>query len=86
MMAVVFCTRFPQQTLGFLAYQTTIIRAERNYEGTQWVSYGRRYRRVALVRKDLNRLVPDAHLYNEAFTQLSSAARIVCKTTMSRRP
>ena len=45
LMAAVLCTRFPQKAPELLAYKATIIRAERNYEGTQWVSYDRRYRR-----------------------------------------
>ena len=35
LMAVVICSRFPQKAPELLAYQATIIRAERNYEDTQ---------------------------------------------------
>ena len=68
LMAAVICTRFPHKAPELLAYQAAIVRAERNYEGTYWVSYDRQYRREALARKDLNWSVPDARLYNEAFT------------------
>ena len=67
LMAAVLCTRFPHKAPELLAYQAAIVRAERNYEGTQWVSYDRRYRREALARKDLNWSVPDPCLYSEAF-------------------
>ena len=42
-----------------------LIRAERNYEGKQWVAYDRQFR---FARKDLDWSVPDPRLYNEAFT------------------
>ena len=45
-----------------------ISRAERNYEGKRWVSYGRQFRREAPARRDLNWMVTDPRLYNEAFT------------------
>ena len=67
-MADIICTRFPHKAPELLAYQAPIVCTERNYEGTQWVSYDRRYWREALVQKDLNWSVPDACLYNEAFT------------------
>ena len=51
-----------------LAYQTTILRAARNYEGTTWVAYDRQFCREALARKDLNWSATDSRLYNEAFT------------------
>lgn len=39
-------------TPKLLAYQATIIQAERNYEGKRWVTYDRQYKALAL--KDLN--------------------------------
>ena len=68
LMAAVICTRFPHKAPELLAYQVAIVRAECNYEGTQWVSYDLCYRREALARKDLNWSVPDPRLYSEAFT------------------
>ena len=53
-MAAILATRFPEKALELLVYQAAIIRAERNYEGKQWVAYDRQYRREALARKDLN--------------------------------
>lgn len=64
-MAAVLCTRFPEKAPELRAYQATIIRAERNYEGKMWVTYDRRQ---ALAKKDLNWSVTDPRLYNEAFT------------------
>ena len=75
MMAAVLCMRFPHKAPELFAYQATIVRTERNCEGTQWVSYDRRYRREALARKDLNWSTPDPRLYNEAFTGRAKAIR-----------
>ena len=68
MMAAILATRFPEKAPELLPYQSSIIRAERNYEGKQWVAYDRQYQREALAWKDLNWSVPNVHLYNEAFT------------------
>jgi len=67
-MAAVLATRFPEKAPELFAYQASIIRAERNYEGKQWVVYDRQFRREALAKKDLNWLTPNLCLYNEAFT------------------
>ena len=75
LMAAIICTRFPHKAPELLAYQAAIVRAERNYECTQWVSNDRRYQREALARKDLNWSVPDARLYNKAFTGRAKAIR-----------
>jgi len=53
---------------GAHGIQASIVRAERNYEGRQWVVYDRQYRWEALASKDLNWSVPNVRLYNEAFT------------------
>ena len=39
LMAALLCTRFPDKAPELFAYQATIVRAERNYEGTRWTSY-----------------------------------------------
>ena len=44
-MVAILATRFPEKAPELLAYQSSIIRAERNYEGKQWVAYDRQYRR-----------------------------------------
>ena len=73
MMAAILSTRFPEKAPELFAYQGSIIRAERNYEGKQWVVYDRQFRREALARKDLNWSVPNLRLYNEAFTGRAKA-------------
>ena len=67
-MAAILATWFPEKGPELWAYQTTILRAAHNYEGANWVAYDRQYRRDMLARKDLNWSVPNARLYNEAFT------------------
>ena len=70
--------RFPEKAPEFFAYQATVVRAERNYEGKRWVTYDRQFRREALARKDLNWSVTDSRLYNEAFT---GRARAIARCT-----
>jgi hypothetical protein len=68
LMAVLLVTRFPEKGPELWAYQTTILRAAHNYEGSNWVAYDRQFRRDKLARKDLNWSSPNVRLYNEAFT------------------
>ena len=72
-MAAILATSFPEKAPELLAYQAAIIRAERNYEGKQWVAYDRQYRREALARKDLNWSIPNIRHYNEAITGRAKA-------------
>jgi hypothetical protein len=67
-MAALLSARFPGKASELWAYQAIIVRTERDYEGKQWVSYDRQFRREALARKDLNWSVTDPRLFNEAFT------------------
>ena len=67
-MAALLVTRFPDKGPELWAYQTTILRAAHNYEGSNWVAYDRQFRRDMLARKDLNWSSTNARLYNEAFT------------------
>ena len=68
LMAAILATRFPEKASELFAYQATIVQAERNYEGKQWVAYDRQFLREALACKDLDWSVTDPRLYNEAFT------------------
>ena len=68
LMAGLLATRFPEKALELLAYQASIVRAERNFKGRRWVTYDRCYRREALAVKNLDWSVPNLRLYNEAFT------------------
>ena len=61
-------TKFPQYVGDFMAYQATIIKAHKNFEGTAWVLYDRCYRRRAAALKSLEWAKIDTALYNEAFT------------------
>ena len=61
-------TKYPQYTGEFMAYQRTIIKASRNFEGTAWVLYDRAFRRRAAATKDLKWGRTDSALYNESFT------------------
>lgn len=67
-MAALPVSRFPEKGPELWAYQTTILRAAHNYEGSNWVAYDRQFRRHMLASKDLNWSTPNPRLYNEAFT------------------
>ena len=58
----------PHHIADFMAYQRSIVRASRIFEGNAWVVYDRCYRRRAALTKDLNWAVQCTALYNEAFT------------------
>ena len=64
----VISVKFPGSVPDMMAYQKSIVRASRNFEGTAWAVYDRCYRRRAAASKDLRWSVPDSALYNEAFT------------------
>ena len=42
-MAAIITSCFPDKAPELFVYMATIVRAERNYEGKQWVAYGRCY-------------------------------------------
>ena len=67
-LVAVLATKFPQHIGDFMAYQKTIIKACKNFEGTAWVVYDRCYRRRAAATKSLEWASIDSALYNEAFT------------------
>ena len=54
--------------LEWYARMAAILKVAHAYDGSTWVSYDHQFRREMLARKDLNWSVPDARLYNEAFT------------------
>ena len=68
LMAAILATRFLDKAPELFAYQVTIMRADRNYEGKRWVKYDRQFRREALSYKDLNWSVTNSRLYNKTFT------------------
>ena len=67
-MAALITSHFTQKASELWAYQSTILKAAHNYEGSSWVAYNRQFRRDMLARKDLNWSMSNARLYNEAFT------------------
>ena len=66
---LLFCPPGSRRRLrSFFAYLASILRAERKFDDSRWVAYDRCYCREALSQKNLDWLVPNARLYNEAFT------------------
>ncbi|KAL5493374.1 hypothetical protein EMCRGX_G014550 [Ephydatia muelleri] len=76
-MAAVLMSRFPNNGPELWAYQASIVRAARKYEGTAWVAYDRQYRREALAGKCLNWSRVNPRLYSEAFTGRAKAIQLV---------
>ena len=72
-MAALLASRFPEKAPELFAYQASIVRAERNFVDRRWVAYDQCFRREALAQKNLDWSVPNARLYNEAFTGWAKA-------------
>ena len=72
-MVAVLSARYPEKASELWAYQASIVRAARNFEGSLWIGYDRQYRREALARRDLNWSQPCTRLYNDAFTGRAKA-------------
>ena len=66
-MAAVLVSRYPDKAPELFAYQATIVRASRNFEGNSWVAYNCQYRREALANRDHNWSQMNIRLFNEAF-------------------
>ena len=67
-LVAVLAKKHPQHIADFMAYQRSIIKASRNFDGAAWVVYDRCYRRRAAATKSLEWAKIDSALYNEAFT------------------
>ena len=66
-LVAVLSSRFPKQTPQLMAYQRTIVLAQRTFVGEGWIVYDTCYRRKAGVSKSLNWGDIDFTLYNETF-------------------
>ena len=63
----VLASRYPEKTPQFMAYQRTIVRAQRSFTGEGWFTYDTCYRRKAALTKSLDWANVDFTLYNETF-------------------
>ena len=81
-MAAVLCTRFPEKAPELWAYQSTIVRAAKNFEGAIWVAYDRQFRKEALGTKSLDWSVSNHRLYSDAFTGRAKAV-VRCQHCLS---
>ena len=81
-LVAVLATKHLHHISDFMAYQRTIIKASKNFEGTAWVIYDCCYRRRAAPTKSLSEANIDSALYNEAFT---SRGRVIhrCQSCLS---
>lgn len=46
-------TRYPAMVPEFMAYQSTIVKCYKDFEGLGWAQYNRAFRRQVAVTKDL---------------------------------
>ena len=60
-------TVYPAKVPELMAYQTTILRCYRDFEGAAWAQYDRAYRRQAALSKDLNWSRINTTLYSLCF-------------------
>ena len=84
-MAALLASRFPEKAPELFAYQASVVRAEHNFDYRRWVAYDRCYCREALAKKNLDWSVPNARLYNEAFTG-HARDHFASRRTTSPRP
>ena len=61
-------SRCPTYASKFMAYQRTIVHANRSFSGEGWVTYDLCYRRAAALHNHLHWSRVDFTLYNETFT------------------
>ncbi len=66
-------TKYPTFAPEFMAYQRTIVHAQRTFSGDCWSTYDMSYRRNAATRKSLQWSQIDFNLYNEIFTGAARA-------------
>ena len=60
-------TAYPGKVPDLMAYQATILRCYRDFEGPAWVQYDRAYRRQAAITKNLNWSQLNTTLYSLCF-------------------
>lgn len=60
-------TTFPAYVPEFMAYQSTIVRCYRDYDGLCWVQYDQTFRRQVAVTKSLNSSLINVTLYSLCF-------------------
>ena len=60
-------TSFSAYVPEFMAYQSTIVKCYRDYDGLSWVQYDRAFRRQAAVTKSLNWSQINGTLYSLCF-------------------
>ena len=84
-LAAALSAHYPDKAPHLMAHLRTIVRANRNFEGSAWASYDAAYRRQAANNRSVNWAIPDPALYNEAFTR---RARVIprCQFCLSDSP
>lgn len=69
-------TVYPAKVPELMAYQTTILRCYRDFEGAAWAQYDRAYRRQAALSKDLNWSRINTTLYSLCFAGRAKRGKV----------
>ena len=75
-------TAHPDEVAELMAYQTTILRCYRDFEGVAWAQYDRAYRHQAALSKDLNWSRINTTLYSLCFAGQAKRGQ-VCSHCLS---
>ena len=67
-MVAIVAQQYPAATLHLMAYQSTIVKCAKRYDGLGWVAYDMQYRQMAAQTKSLNWGMIDQSAYAEWFT------------------
>lgn len=81
-LVAVLSTAYPEKTAHFMAYQQTIIQANKNFTGEAWATYDLCYRRRAANLRSLDWGVVDQDLYSKSFTGRARSV-VRCKFCLS---
>ena len=80
-MVAILAQQYPAAIPHLMAYQSTIVKCAKRYDGLGWVAYDMQYRRTAAQTKSLNWGVIDQSAYAEWFTG-SSKTCIRCSNCL----
>ena len=82
-LVAVLSAKYPSKIGHFMAYQKTIIKAQRTFVGEGWVAYDSCFRRKAANTKNLDWGEVDLNLYNETFVGRAKVLQR-CTTCLSK--
>ena len=79
-------TVYPAKVPELMAYQTTILRCYRDFEGAAWAQYDRAYRSQAALSKDLNWSRINTTLYSLCFAGRAKRGNVCTHCLSNNHP